>query len=390
VIALALVLVGQSLPHALLAPAAGVLADRLDRRRMLIGVNTIQAGLTLAMAMAAAGGSLPLVQVMLFVRACVGAFLPPVQSSAMRRVVEEDELLPANALLSVTWSVMFAVGTAAGGAIAALGPVLALVLDAASFGVAALLLRRLPPMPAADAERAGQGALAALAAVRRDMAAAWRLARERPPLLEAVLAKSPVAFAGGGAWVLLNLVADRIPFAGSGAVTLGLLQCVRGIGTGVGPVIADAMVRRGMPSGHAARIAVWTYFAGIVMLSGVGHWAALLVAALAWGMGGGGNWVLSSAAIQRLSPESFVGRLSAIDNLAWTTAMCLAALGGAALVDRTGAHGASAWLGLAVGAGAWAGARWTIARRQATAPAAERLTHLHREASDTLSPPRSS
>jgi MFS family permease len=158
----------------------------------------------------------------------------------------------------------------------------------------------------------------------------------------------------------------------------------------VGPVIADAMVRRGIPGEHAARVAVWTYFVGVAMLSGVGHWAALLVATLAWGMGGGGNWVLSSAAIQRLSPESYVGRLSAIDNLAWTTAMCLAALGGAALVDRTGVHGASAWLGLAVGAGAWIGVRWTIARRQAKAKTAERLTRLHREASDTLSPPRSS
>jgi hypothetical protein len=228
-------------------------------------------------------------------------------------------------------------------------------------------------MPSADAERARGGAPAALAAVRRDMSAAWRLARERPPVLAAVLAKSPVAFAGGGAWVLINLIADRIPFAGSGAVTLGLLQCVRGIGTGVGPVIADAMVRRGTPIGRAAGIAAWTAFLGIAALSGAGHWAALLAATLAWGMGGGGNWVLSSAEVQRLSPESFVGRLSAIDNLAWTTAMCLAALGGAALVDRTGAHATSAWLGLSAGLGAWIGVRWVVGRRAAAAPAVAAL-----------------
>jgi len=367
VVALALVLVGHSLPHALLAPVAGVLADRLDRRRLLVGVSAAEAALTLVMAVAAARGNVLAVQVLVFARACVGAFVPPVQSAAMRRVVEDDELLPANALLSMTWSVMYALGMAAGGALATLGPALALVVDAASFVLSALLLRGLPPMPAADAGAASGGIAGALAAVRRDMAAAWRIALERPSILEALLAKSPVSFATGGGWVLLNLTATRIPFAGSAALTLGVLQCVRGVGTGVGPAIADVLVRHGVPVGRALRVAVPTAFAGIAAVAATGSPAAVLVATFAWGMGSGGNWVLSSAELQRLSPEGYVGRLSAIDNLAWTLGMCSAALGGAVLVERTAIDATSAWLGVGVGAAAWIATRWAVARRRAAA-----------------------
>ncbi|MCK6592631.1 MAG: MFS transporter, partial [Polyangiaceae bacterium] len=179
VVGLALVLVGHSLPHALLAPVAGVLADRLDRKRLMIAAYIAEAGLTIAMAIAASRGNVPAVQVLVFARASVAAFLPPVQSAALRRVVREDELLTANSLTSLTWSVMFALGMAAGGLIAALGPTIALAIDASTFVIAAFLLRVLPSMRAEG--RALEGGLGtALGSVGRDMRAAVHFARERP------------------------------------------------------------------------------------------------------------------------------------------------------------------------------------------------------------------
>jgi predicted MFS family arabinose efflux permease len=366
VVALALVIVGHSLPSALFAPVAGVLADRLDRRALLVFTNVAQCALTLAMAGAAALGHVDSVQALVFVRASVGALLLPVQSAVLRHVVEEDELLSANALTSATWSVMFAVGMAAGGAIAMLGPTLALAVDAASFGVAALLLRGLPRMVAEG--RPEGGAREALSSVGRDMARALRYAWERPAVLDAVLAKTPVAMANGGALVLLNLVAADVAFAGTGALTLGLLQCVRGAGTGVGPWLSAALLRRGLSRGLLARGSALAAFGGIALFAGAGRWTSLLALALVWGVGSGSNWVMSTSELQRLSPDRFIGRLSALDHLTLTIGQCATALGGAMLVERTGAHAASAWLGLSAGVVAWAVFQWGLRRRAAAGP----------------------
>lgn len=367
VVALALVLVGHNLPNALFAPVAGVLADRLDRRWLLVAMNVAQCALTLAMAGAAALGNVAAVQVLVFARTSVGALRLPVQSAVLRHVVEEDELLEANAITSATWSVMFAVGMAVGGLFASLGPALVLTLNAASFALGAIVLWGLPSM-VAEGRPAEGGVVAALASVRRDMALAWRHAWERPPLLDAVLAKTPIAMANGGALLLLNLVAAKVAFAGTGALTLGLLQCVRGAGTGIGPALGVALIRRGMRGERAALAAVWTTFASIAAFAVLRHPAALLGTALVWGLGSGANWVLSSSDIQRLSPDHVVGRLSAIDNLALTVGVCATALGGAVVVERLGQDAVSAWLGLGTGVLAWAAARWVVrARRLAMA-----------------------
>ncbi|WP_437333451.1 MFS transporter [Sorangium sp. So ce394] len=363
VVALALVMVGHHLPNALFAPVAGVLADRLDRRWLLVATSVAQGALTVAMLGAAVLGSVAAVQVLVFVRASVGALRLPAQSAVLRHVVAEDELLEANAIASATWSVMFAVGMAAGGLIASLGPAAALALDAASFGLSALFLWGLPPMVAEG--RPEGGVLSALASVRRDIALAWKHAWDRPPLLDAVLAKTPVHLANGGALLLLNLVAAERAFAGTAALTLGVLQCVRGAGTGVGPLVGVALVRRGLRGELAATGAAWTTFAAIAAFSVTQHAAALIAVALVWGLGSGANWVLSSAEIQRLSPDRFVGRLSAIDNLVLTVGLCATSLGGAVLVERVGAPGVAAWLGLGAGVLAWIGSQWMLRRRAA-------------------------
>jgi MFS family permease len=366
-VSLALVLVAHVIPQAILAPVSGVLADRLDRRRLMIAIAVSEGALTLAMAAAAAAGSVGLVQVIVLVRASVEAFMPPVQSAVMRRVVDEEELLLANAITSGTWSVMFAFGMAAGGAIATLGPVIALLADAASFFGAALALRGLPPLPAPEGAKGSL--LSVLASIRGDMAAAWAIARQRSDLLLAVFAKTPLSMAGGAAWILINLAAADVPFAGSAALTLGVLQCVRGTGTGVGPVIAASLVRRGLAEERALRLSTWIQFGGVALFALATHWAVLVIALLAWGMGAGGNWVLSTAAIQRLSPDHAVGRLSAIDGLGWTCGMCLATIAGGVLVDATGSHTSAAWLGLGLGIASHAALHRLVRGRVARAPA---------------------
>jgi MFS family permease len=346
-LALAAVLVAHSLPHAVLAPMAGVVVDRLDRRWVLVGTATLQGVAAMVMAVAAAGGAFWLLQVALLVRVSIGAFFSPAASAALPRLVRPDEVPDANALSAGIWSVMFTAGTALGGVAAAvLGPVVAIGLDAVTFALAAVILSRLPAM---RPERApSQGAVS-------DLSEAVRFAWRRPRVLEAVLGKTPLAIAGGGAWVAMNALSASAALAGSAALTIGLVTASRGLGTAIGPFVANRVARRSASA--AWTLAALATFAGIGAFAVSGGVAALVVTGLIWGAGTGANWVLTTTRLQVEAPDALRGRLAALDVLAFTLGQTSTAVAGAYVGTWLGSPAAAAWVGLAAGVAAWVALR---------------------------------
>jgi MFS family permease len=331
---LALVLAAHALPAALLSPVWGAVVDRFDRRRLLVLADAAAGLVTIGMAAAAAAGWLGAVQMLLLARSALTAVVPPAESAALRHVVAPDELGRANAILAGTWSVAFVLGMALGGAVATLGPALAILLDAATFLAAAGLHALLPALPVEQGRALPLPAL--LAGVPADTAEALREAARRPALLRAVLGKTPVALAGGAGWLALNLVsASAAPF-GSAALSFGLLQAVRGAGTGIGPAGATWLVRRGASAERLAVAASLAAYAGIAALAVARSPAALVIVSLVWGVGTGTNWVLAHTALQRESGDAVIGRLAAFDELLVTVAMVASAFAGAWITTHTG------------------------------------------------------
>jgi len=329
-LAVALVLLAHSLPHALLAPVSGILADRFDRRSMLFVTHALEGLATLGMLAGAVAGSLLTVEVLLVLRAGIAALAWPARTAAFRSLVEPDELLTANALAGATWSAVFALGMAAGGVLASFGPELALAVDAATFGLAAALIVTLPAMkPALGQSSPGFGR-------------AFEALRVDPALFQAVLAKLPLAMAGGGAWVVLNLLAEDLAFIGTAALTLGMLQLAKGAGTGIGPVLAERL-------GGGPRVGAAVNLVGLL---GIAAFLAtqepivLVFTSLIWGIGSGGNWVLAQAELQERAPAGMLGRLSGLDVLAMTLGQSLAAVATAGAIELgiPGSAAASAWL----------------------------------------------
>ena len=352
-LALAGVFAAHALPGALASPLAGVLVDRLDRRRLLVGGASIQAALTLVMAAGAAADALAVVQLALLVRSAVAALVPPTEAAAVRQLVTRDELLAANALLASTWSAAFVVGMALGGVLAMAGPVLAIGLDAASFVACAAVAITLPALPAPVAATAAAPA-SRVRIVIVDLRTALGEAIAQPRLLRATLAKVPVAIAGGVGWLALNLIAAaQAPF-GTAALSLGVLQAVRGAGTGLGPVLATTLERRGLAHGHLVAAAYTLAFAGMAAFACGAGAVGLVAAALAWGTGSGANWVLSQAELQRRAGDHVIGRLAALDELAVALAMITGATAAAVAID--GGHLVRTTLLTAVAGGfaAWA------------------------------------
>jgi len=343
-LAVAGVLVAHSLPHVLLAPVGGALADRFDRRSLLVVARLLQAAATAGLLVAALSEDLAAVYVLLLVRTGLGALVLPASSALLPTLVETDELLLSNKLLSGSWSAMFTVGMLLGGALAPLGPAVALGLDVATFLVAAALLASLPPT-----RQAGSGGPSPVS-----LPAAMVRTLRNADLSRAVFSKAPLALAGGGAWVLLHLKAEALVGPAAAGLGLGLLQALRGIGTAVGPVLAGSGEGLGGERRGAWTLGELTMFAGAAAFALASAPWALGVAALVWGIGTGANWVISSAAIQRLAPDAILGRASALDFGTMTAMSCTGALGGAWLVDATGVASLAAWGPLAAGLGLWA------------------------------------
>jgi MFS family permease len=368
---LALVFAAHALPGAIVAPIAGALVDGLDRRRVLVVADLAAAAITVAMTLAALLHAAALIPLLLLVRSAIAALVPPAESAAVRRLVGEDDLLPANSLLAATWSVAFVAGMALGGVAALLGPALALALDAASFAIAALVHATLPAMPAPAARRS----LAAIVrATPADTAEALAIAGRDRALLAAVLGKAPVALAGGAAWVSLNLIGDVAHPFGAAALSFGIMQAVRGAGTGIGPAVAARLARAGARERDLQAAAIIVCLGGIAALATARTPIVLAIVCFTWGCGTGANWVLAHASLQRHASDAVIGRLAAFDELLVTISMVVSAFAGAAAVTTFGL-GAAPVTGVALSLAGVAAARILVVRtaRIRTSLAAARI-----------------
>ncbi|HRJ28040.1 MAG TPA: MFS transporter [Fimbriimonadaceae bacterium] len=145
----------QALPYLILSPFAGVLADRMDRRTIMVWSDVLSTGILIGFSVWVAYDSTPPAEAIFAVAgllACVNVFFAPAKSAAIPRLVSDQELLEANSLSQVSQSFMPMVGLALSatvlGAIAASHPqsffLIAIWVNALTFVYSASCLMRLP------------------------------------------------------------------------------------------------------------------------------------------------------------------------------------------------------------------------------------------------------
>ena len=137
------VLVAESLPRFLLGPAAGVLVDRWNRRRVLIAADLTRALLVGLLVTLLLSGRLTLWAVYAVMAALSTAtmFFGPARLAYLPQLVEREELVLANSLDAASQQVVQVVSWALGGALTAwLGLIGVALIDVATFGVSAALL----------------------------------------------------------------------------------------------------------------------------------------------------------------------------------------------------------------------------------------------------------
>jgi MFS family permease len=307
-----LVLVLQTGGFALASPLAGVLADRLDRRRLMIAADFLRVPIALSFLVARDPSTFWIALVGVFMLSVGAAFFEPTSSAALPNLVEEDELGEANVLIGSSWGVMLAVGAGIGGIIAAtLGRDAAFVLNAASFALSgALLLGIRKPFQeprehgAEDRAASGGGFLGSLRIV---------LDFARTSRVVAALLVSKTMFGVGTGVVLMVAVFAHDVF-GAGDVGVGLLFAARGLGALIGPFLARAIVGtddRGLIIGIIISVVIVAVAYGLFPLAPSIAVAAVLV--FVAHLGGGAQWMLSTYGLQRATPDHIRGRVFSFD-----------------------------------------------------------------------------
>ena len=319
----ALLLAGDFAP-ALLGPLTGTVADRLDRRRVMVACELVQGALVVVIALWLP--SLPLLCVLVGLRAVAGQVFQPASRAAVPAVVPEHDLERANAAVGVATNG----GETLGPLVAALLlPVLdvrgVLLVDAATFAVSAALLGLLPAMPG----HPGQGRRASfLADARTGLRYLWG---ERTVRAVALGYFAIVACNGIDDVALVFLATDTL---GGGEGAVGLLLAAVGIGLLAGyALLARARRQVAMPALLLAGFAVSS--AGNLLTGLAWAVAAAFAVQAVRGLGIAALDVAATTLVQRIVPAQLLGRVFGTLYGGIGVAAALAYLLGGLLLDRT-------------------------------------------------------
>jgi MFS family permease len=310
-----LVVAAELVPFLIFALVGGVLADRSDRRRVLIASDAAR------LLIQAAGGALLLsgaaTPVLLGALAALygtaDAFFQPAFTGLLPQTVSHPgQLQPANALRGLSFSVSSVAGPAlAGVLVAGIGAGAAMLFDAGSFAVSVACLVRLRPIVAASA--AEEAPPPFVAAVR----AGWREVRSRSWIVAGLGAMCAYhAIVLPAVYVLGPVtVSERLGGPGAWAAVV--------VSFGVGSILGDLVLLRVRPR-HALRVAAIALVAAscqaAVYGSGLGVVGTCLLQCAA-GVGVTTFFTLWEVSLQEHVPGESLSRVSSFDYLAATALM---------------------------------------------------------------------
>jgi MFS family permease len=327
------ILIIKLLPSFFVGPLAGVVADRFNRKTVMIVSDVIRGLLVLGFLLVQRPEQVWIVYVLAAIEVAVSSFFDPAKSAAIPNIVSRDELIPANALSAASWSVTLALGAALGGVVTdAFGRNTAFVIDSISFFVSAAYISavrlrsstsngRQGRLRSRGQERARRVSIADATGVT-DLIEGARYLRSNPRVMALLLVKSGWGL-GGGVLLLLTIYGKQIfPLGRDGAASIGLLYGARGLGALIGPVIAGA-ITSGAPRTMRQAISV-AFFVSAAFYLLFAHspvlWVAL-ICVLGAHSGGSIQWVFSTTLLQMTVPDKFLGRVFALEMALLTLTM---------------------------------------------------------------------
>jgi len=318
-VAISYLFLARFLPLFLFSPLAGVLADRYNRRTLMVISDVLRAVVVLGFLIVGVTGQVWLFYLLTIAQFALSALFTPARSAVVAMVVDRKELVTANALDSFTWSTMLALGALLGGVVAAVfGAETAFVLDGLTFLLSAWFISRVVVRKQAVEGPIQGGWL--------DFVDGFRYLWARPYLLILNLIKATGSLVWGAVNVLEIGFADHIfpltmfPLAAAlniedgGTASLGLIYVVSGLGTGLGPLLMRRVLGSKPPRLiFGAALGMVLVAVGIWGLGSAPTFGLFLLATFVRTVGSGTIWVFSAVLLQIVVPDRYRGRVFAFE-----------------------------------------------------------------------------
>ena len=315
------------LPYALLGPFGGAIADRYDRRTVLLVGDIVRTVLMFALAAAVAARSPIIVVIALTaVSSIAGAAERPAALALLPRLVGESRIGPANSLLHTVQELGVLVGPAIGAILLTVAANwVAFAVNAFTFVVSAVLvsLLRRRPAPAEKVEDGG-----ASSQLKEGFATVWRT----PFVVPLFIIVAMVELTYGAQTVQLVLYADQS--LGLGAKGYGYLLAATGLG-GLLAVLVNARLSR---SSKVSRIAVGTaalFCATQLVYTRSDAVAVALAVTVLGGIGLVACEVVTETTLARVVPADLLGRVMGLYDSMSVAAMVAGAVIAPILISRT-------------------------------------------------------
>ena len=313
-------------------PINGLLADRLNRKSLMFWSNILQIGLALSFILVDGPEDMWWLITVSGIMMLLHGVYVTAERAAVPNIVDEDDLITANAIGSASWSTALCIGAMLGGVVVSeLGTDAAFIIDSITFLVSSLILIPLVIEQKIDDNMKGPIFKTALS----NIIIGWNRIYSDKKLLRIVFAKSSWNLAGAGlAGVFLVLAGADITGYGA-AFGFGLFFFARGIGTGIGPLIARSVFKdkSKWPSLIGILVSISGIFYLLVGLTLDIYLPLTVCLIIISHSASGGNWVLSTVLTQSWVEDEVRGRVFSMDMLILGTSAALSTTTAGYLVE---------------------------------------------------------
>ena len=316
-------------------PFNGLLADRFSRKSLMLWANLLQVGLALSFLLVDGPEDMWwLVAVSGLMMLLHGVYVTA-ERAALPNIVDDEDLITANAIDSASWSSALCIGAMLGGIVVSIwGTDMAFIIDSYTFLLSSLLLIPLNFTQNIDPKMKGPLFRTAFSNIK----IGWSRIYSDKKLLRIVFAKSSWNLAGAGlAGVFLVLAGSELTGYGA-AFGFGLFFFARGLGTGIGPLLARALFKdkSKWPSLIGILVTISGFFYLLVGISLDIYLPLTVLLIICAHSASGGNWVLSTVLTQMWVEDEVRGRVFSMDMLILGSSAALSTTVAGYLVEYQG------------------------------------------------------
>jgi len=335
----------RTLAPFLASPFGGVIADRYNRRNVLVLLNVIRTPLMFGFLLVRDPSTVWLLYLLTALQLFLSGIIYPTRTALLPETISRKNLGTANAIMGASFSAMFAIGAALGGFLSGLiGMYAAFFLNGLLYLASAVVFAQIHITPAQNKVSERRNLSHAL----QEYLDGFRYLVTRKYLIVIASHKAFIGLLLGATFeVVLVAISKSVFVLGEGGgMGLGLIFAATGVGMGLGPIIARKWTADHLPKlAWAVVIGYLIGGFGIALAATLHSWGIVLIGNLLRGVGNGMVWIFSTQLILVLVPGFIRGRVVAAE---FAFSMLVSATGailvGVALDTSLGISGTAWWM----------------------------------------------